>query len=46
MIYADGVDGRCGKVFPAGHKLHDPEFLAATGGTIDCHPMYHQVRVA
>lgn len=36
---------RCGTVFPEGHKLHDPEFLAATGGTITCHPMYHQVSV-
>ena len=27
-----------------GHKLHDPEFLKATGGVLDCHPMYHQVR--
>eukprot|EP00903_Cladosiphon_okamuranus_P017344 g15979.t1 len=40
-VYA-GMLNKCGKVFPKGHKLHDPEFLAATGGTINCHPMYHQ----
>eukprot|EP00752_Nemacystus_decipiens_P011374 g10108.t1 len=40
-VYA-GMLNKCGTVFPKGHKLHDPEFLAATGGTIDCHPMYHQ----
>lgn len=31
-------------MFPPGHKLHDPEFLIATGGVLPCHPMYHQVR--
>ncbi|CAN0051523.1 unnamed protein product [Ectocarpus sp. 12 AP-2014] len=40
-VYA-GMLNKCGTVFPKGHKLYDPEFLAATGGTIDCHPMYHQ----
>lgn len=32
-------------MFPKRHKLYDPEFQAATGGMIDCHPMYHQVRL-
>ncbi|CAM9181012.1 unnamed protein product [Ectocarpus fasciculatus] len=40
-VYA-GMLTKCGTVFPKGHKLYDPEFLAATGGTIDCHPMFHQ----
>ncbi|CAM9350257.1 unnamed protein product, partial [Sphacelaria rigidula] len=40
-VYA-GLLATCGKVFPPGHKLHDPEFLKATGGVLPCHPMYHQ----
>ncbi|CAN0098011.1 unnamed protein product, partial [Ascophyllum nodosum] len=41
LVYA-GLLAQCGKVFPKGHKLHDPEFLKATGGVLDCHPMYQQ----
>ncbi|CAM9868658.1 unnamed protein product [Scytosiphon promiscuus] len=40
-VYA-GLLNRCGTVFPKRHKLYDPEFQAATGGTLSCHPMYHQ----
>ncbi|KAG5182387.1 beta-1,3-galactosyltransferas-like protein-6 [Tribonema minus] len=40
-LYA-GLLNRCGKLFPAGHKLHDAQFQAATGGVVPCHPMYHQ----
>jgi hypothetical protein len=40
-LYAGSLN-LCGKVFPPGHKLHDPQFVQATEGSLDCHPVYHQ----
>ncbi|CAM9171030.1 unnamed protein product [Discosporangium mesarthrocarpum] len=42
IVYA-GLLATCGRLFPPGHKLHDPEFEKATGGVLTCHPMYHQL---
>ncbi len=43
-LYA-GKLNKCGKLFPKGHDLHDPQFMDATLGQLPCHPVYHQVRI-
>ncbi|CAM9096905.1 unnamed protein product [Phaeothamnion confervicola] len=40
-VYA-GLLTPCGSIAGEGEKMYDRNFLNATGGVLNCHPMYHQ----